>query len=77
MKIMSFPWFKKNGIFYIPVTIMGWIILFAGVVCLFWLFIDIDSRSHSASDTLRPFVIWLIILGVVYTVIGYLTSNRK
>jgi hypothetical protein len=77
MKILNFPWFKRNGIFFIPVSIVGWIILAAGIVFAVWLFIDIDSRSHSASDTLRPFVISLIILGVIYSVIAYLTSKRK
>ncbi len=65
------------GIFYIPVTFMGWIILIAGIVYSVWLFMDIDSRSHSVSDTLMNFVFNLLIAGIVYTFIAFLTSRRK
>ena len=37
-------------------------------------FIDIDSRSHSVSDTLRPFFFTLILIYAVYALIAYLTS---
>jgi hypothetical protein len=74
---MNFPWFKRFGILFIPITIMGWAILIAGIVYAVWLFMDIDSRSHSVSDTLRPYAIWLIILGIIYSVIGYLSIDRN
>jgi hypothetical protein len=77
MKIFNFPWFKRTGIFFIPVTLMGWIIAIAGIVYAGWLFRDIDSRSHSASDTLINFVFNLVILGIVYSVIALLTSWKK
>jgi dipeptide/tripeptide permease len=77
MKIMNFPWFKRIGIFFIPVTIIGWIILIAGIFSAVWLFLDIDSRSHSVSDTLMNFVFNLALLGIVYSVIAYCTSKRK
>ena len=49
---------------------MGWLLLLAGVAYAIYLFIDIDSRSHSVSDTLINFVFNLLIIGAVYSLIG-------
>jgi len=77
---MNFPWFRRIGILFIPVTIAGWIILLAGFVFAVISFLDIDGRSHSVSDTLMNFVFMLLIIGAVYSLIAYLTSrvtNKK
>ncbi len=74
---MKLIWFKRNGIFFIPISIYGWIILLVGVVFSIYTFIDIDSRSHSVSDTLRNFVFMLLIIGAVYSLIAYFTSGDK
>lgn len=71
---MKLPWFKRIGVFFLPTTVVGWIILIAGLAYAVYSFIDIDSRSHSASDTLRPFVINLLIIVAVYTLVAWLTS---
>ena len=73
---MHLPWFKRIGIFFIPKTFFGWTILIAGIAYAVYVFIDIDSRSHSASDTLINFVYNLLIIGAVYTLIGFLTSRK-
>ena len=72
---MKFPWFKRVGIFYIPKTVIGWIIFLAGFAFAVYSFIDIDSRSHSNSDTLINFVFMLLIIGAVYTTIGYISDR--
>lgn len=72
---MKFPWFKRIGIFFIPATVAGWLILLAGIAFAVYSFIDIDSRSHSASDTLMNFVFMLLIIGAVYSLIAYATSR--
>ena len=72
---MKLPWFTRIGIIYIPRRLLGWIILLAGMVYLVYKFVDIDSRSHSVSDTLRPFIIYLVIIGAVYTLIAFLTNS--
>jgi E3 ubiquitin-protein ligase DOA10 len=71
---MKFPWFKRNGILFVPVTLMGWIILIASFTYVVYNFIDIDRMSHSVSDTLMNFVFRLIIIAVIYTLVGFLTS---
>ena len=73
---MKLPWFKRIGMFFIPVTFAGWIILLAGLIYAVYIFIDIDSRSHSASDTLINFVFNLLIIGAVYSLIAFLTSRK-
>jgi membrane protein DedA with SNARE-associated domain len=72
---MKLPWFKRIGMFIVPTTIVGWLILIAGLAYAVYVFIDIDSRSHSASDTLRPFIIQLLIIAAVYYLIAWLTSK--
>jgi hypothetical protein len=74
---MNLPWFKQNGIFYVPTSVIGWLILVSGLAYAVYVFIDIDSRSHSVSDTLINFVFNLLIIGAIYSLIGYLTSIRK
>ena len=73
---MNFPWFKRNGIFFIPANFIGWIICVFGIFFAVYSFIDIDGRSHSVSDTLMNFVFMLLIIGAVYSLIGYLTSRN-
>ena len=72
---MSLPWFKRIGIFFVPATIAGWIILLGGIAYAVYKFGDIDSRSHSASDTLINFAFNLLIIAAVYSLIAYLTSR--
>jgi hypothetical protein len=69
-------WFKRKGIFFQPASAIGWLILILAVVYATYLFIDIDSHSHSVSDTLINFVFNLLIIGIIYSAIGFLTSKR-
>ncbi len=72
---MNLPWFKRIGIFFVPSNIIGWIILLAAIAYAVYVFIDIDSRSHSVSDTLINFVFNLLIIGAVYSLIAFFTSS--
>jgi len=74
---MKFPWFRLAGIIYIPRTLIGWMILVLGVVYAVFKFLEIDSKSHSASDTLRPFFINMIIFWIIYSVIAFFTSRNS
>ena len=72
---MKFPWFRRVGIFYVPKSVTGWLLLIAGFIAAVYSFTDIDSRSHSVSDTLINFVFYLLIICSVYSLIAYLTSS--
>jgi hypothetical protein len=74
--MMKFPWFRRYGLFFIPVKFPGWLILSAAVLYAVIAFIDIDGRSHSVSDTLRPFIFHLIILFAIYSVTGWLACKK-
>lgn len=71
---MKLPWFKRIGIIFIPRNIAGLIIMLAVIAFAVYRFIIIDRGSHSASDTLRPFLISLIIIYIAYTLIAFLTG---
>ncbi len=70
-------WFKRIGLLYFPASVAGRLILLAAAVCAVVLFIQIDSRSHSVSDTLINWVFNLLIIGVIYSLIGFFTSSRE
>ena len=71
---MRLPWVRRIGIMFIPVRLPGWIIMLSAIAYSVYIFIEIDRRSHSVSDTLMNFVFNLLIIGAVYTFIAFLTS---
>ena len=74
---MNLPWFKRIGIFYVPVSFVGWLILLCSIAYAIYVFIDIDSRSHSVSDTLINFVFNGLIIAAVYSLIAFFASNNR
>ena len=62
---------------FIPTTLMGWTILLAAIAYAVYTFLDIDSRSHSVSDTLMNFALNLILIVAVYALIAFLTSRSR
>jgi hypothetical protein len=74
---MKLPWFKRIGIFYLPVTLVGWILFSISVVYALYVFISINNISHSVSDLMINFVFSLLIIGAVYSLIAFLTSRTR
>ncbi|MDD5186403.1 MAG: hypothetical protein PHS84_14190 [Paludibacter sp.] len=74
---MKSPLFKRKGIFFVPTSLIGWIMLLSGLIYAVYTFIDIDRRSHSVSDTLINFVFNLIIIAAVYSLVAYLSGKIK
>jgi hypothetical protein len=74
---MKLNWFTRRGIIYRPASIVGWLILAAALAYAVYTFITIDSRSHSVSDTMINFVFNVLLIGLIYTVIGYFTEARR
>jgi len=73
---MKLNWFTRKGIIYRPITVMGWVILATAAAYAIFTFIDIDSRSHSVSDTMINFVFNLLLIGLIYTIIAYFTEGK-
>lgn len=74
---MKLNWFIRKGIFFLPYSIVGWLIFILAVVYAVYLFIDIDSRSHSASDTLINWVFNCLMVGLGYSLIGFFTEKKE
>ena len=73
---MKFNWFIRKGIVFIPSSLVGWLILAISIAYAVYLFIDIDSHSHSASDTSINWVFNLLIIGLVYSLVGFFTERK-
>ncbi len=67
--------FRRTGIFFRPVKPLAWLVLLAAIGYCIWAFIDIDSRSHSVSDTLINWVFNCLLVGAAYSLIGWLLSR--
>lgn len=74
---MQFPWFKRIGMLFVTASFAGVVILLAAIGYSVYSFVDIDSKSHSAGDTLVNFIFQVLIVTVLYTSIAYLTSKKE
>jgi hypothetical protein len=57
---MKSSWFKKIGWIYIPTTVQGVVIAILFIAFCIHIFLFVDNRAHSVSDTFYgvfPFVI--------------------
>jgi hypothetical protein len=69
---MRRPWFQKFGWVYRPASLAGWVVLFVTLGLCVWVFVVVDRRSHSASDTLIgvfPYTSLFLIIA------GWIASN--
>lgn len=74
---MKLNWFIRKGIFFLPASLIGWLILLVAAAYAVYLFIDIDRRSHSVSDTLINWVFNCLIVMVAYSLIGFFTGKKQ
>jgi drug/metabolite transporter (DMT)-like permease len=69
---MKTPWFRKTGIIFIPISIVGVVLyLFTLAFCVN-VFMAIDRNSHSNSDTL--YGIFPFFVGA-FTILFWIASN--
>lgn len=71
-------WFKRKpfGWGWTPVTWQGWLTIVLMALLLVMDFQKIDSMSHSASDTLRPFFAHVVIMIVILIGICYIKGEK-
>lgn len=74
---MKLPWFRNAGLLFYPVLIPGWTVLLLAAIYSVYSFIEIDSKSHSVSDTLMNFAVRIILIFAGYTFIGFLASRKR
>lgn len=70
-------WFKthKVGFGWRPVTWQGWIVIALYLIAVTYSFLEIDSHSHSASDTFINFLPQLFIFSAILIIISYLKGE--
>ena len=56
---METIWFKRLGWLYVPIHFIGVLITLIAIMACVWFFIAIDRNSHSVSDTLINFFVYL------------------
>jgi len=74
---MKLHWFKQKDIFFVPITVVGWMILIASIAYAIYDFRVIDRKSHSVSDTLMNIAFHLLIIVAIYTITAMLTSTKQ
>ena len=70
-------WFraKRYGWGWYPVTWQGWLVTAIFITLEYLNFLRIDAGSHSASDTMRPFLVETFLMALVFIYIGYKTGE--
>lgn len=73
-------WFKPARFWkwfaaYYPVSWQGWVVTIIFLAIAVKIFIAVDSRSHSASDTIIGIAPWLIAVGLALDLITFRTGE--
>ena len=78
MKKSKNYWFKaKNyGWGWYPASWQGWVVLAGFVLASVIVFADIDSNSHSVSDTLLNFLPRVLLLLIILVLICFVTGEK-
>jgi hypothetical protein len=71
-----YPFFKRSPVFGSPASPVGWLIIALYVIYDIYSFWEIDSRSHSVSDTLINRVFNAVLAAAVLVMIMWITSDR-
>ena len=72
---MSLKWFKQWGWLYLPASVPGVIIFFAELAFCVSVFLAIDHKSHSVSDTFYGVFPFFACAFLLFDWIGARTSN--
>ncbi|MEO6694752.1 MAG: hypothetical protein ABIY50_08590 [Ignavibacteria bacterium] len=71
---MNFQWFKKTGLIYIPVSIVGIVMYLMTIAFCVTVFIAVDRNSHSNSDTLYGIFPYFV---SAITILFWVASNNS
>lgn len=74
---MKLNWFKRVGFLVYPATLWAWLMLIVACGYLVYVFIEIDSRSHSVSDTLMNWAFNAILIGGALYIFAMMTTEKK
>jgi hypothetical protein len=74
---MKTPWFKRLGWFYLPVSLPGVVITLAMLAFCAQVFLVIDRKSHSATDTLYSVFPFFACAFLLFDWIAGRTSDKQ
>ncbi|PWK76003.1 hypothetical protein LX99_03737 [Mucilaginibacter oryzae] len=74
---MKLNWFTRKGIIYLPVSIIGWVILTLAVTYTAIGSVIIGKHSDSVGDMFINSIFNLLLNGLAYTVIAYFTERKS
>jgi len=76
---MKQAWFKEFGLVYFPVSLMGWLLTFLALAFCTHIFLFVDSRSHSLTDTLYGVFPYIVptLLGLYVVALRTSRSGEK
>ncbi|AYL98399.1 hypothetical protein [Mucilaginibacter celer] len=74
---MKLNWFTRKGIIYLPVSIIGWVILTIAVTYAAIASVIIGKHSNSVGDMLINAIFNLLLSGLAYTLIAYFTERKS
>jgi len=69
-------WFKPFGLVFRPVSLPGWLISVAALAFCAHIFLFVDGRSHSVSDTLYGIFPYWVPSFLLWTWIASRTSGQ-
>jgi hypothetical protein len=67
-------WFRKVGWIYVPVSIIGTVLLLLTIVFCVTVFLAIDRHSHSVSDTLYGIFPYFV---SAFTILFWIAGNTS
>jgi len=73
---MKIQWFKRLGWFYIPISLPGMIVTLGALTFCVQVFLAVDRKSHSVSDTLYGVFPFLACIFLLFEWIAGRTSDR-
>ena len=74
---MKIIWFKKLGWFFVPISVLGWIIVLLFGFLLATVIIAVDRHSHSVSDFFYGVFPYAVCCFYVVNWVGSNTSEKE
>jgi hypothetical protein len=70
-------WFKPVGPLLLPVSFVGALLTLLAAAACVGVFLQVDGRSHSASDTIDGVAPYWVALGALWWAIAMATSRDR
>ncbi len=74
---MYLNWFNRKGYLLYPATLWAWLMVVGVAGYLVYTFIEIDSHSHSVSDTFINWFFNVLVISVALYFFALMTTEKK